>query len=48
VPDITVTGALGIVQHLLNTPVTGGYYTPAMLMGPAYVLTLPGVRRVAP
>ncbi len=44
--DLTVTGALGIVQHLLNTPVTGGFYTPAMLMGADYVLTLPGVRRL--
>ncbi len=46
--DLTVTGALGIVQHLLRTGVAGGYYTPAMLMGADYVLTLPGVRRIAP
>ncbi|MEO7387328.1 MAG: NAD(P)H-binding protein [Gammaproteobacteria bacterium] len=45
--DLTVSGALGIVQHLLGTRVTGGYYTPAVLMGPGYVLTLPGVRQVA-
>ncbi|MDP2322782.1 MAG: saccharopine dehydrogenase NADP-binding domain-containing protein [Gammaproteobacteria bacterium] len=45
--DLTVTGALGIVEHLMRTPVPGGYYTPAMLMGPDYVLTLPGVQRVA-
>ena len=44
--DLTVTGALGIVQHLLNTAVPGGFYTPAMLMGADYVLTLPGVRRL--
>lgn len=43
--DLTVTGALGIVQHLLSAPVPGGYYTPAMLMGADYVLALPGVRR---
>jgi short subunit dehydrogenase-like uncharacterized protein len=44
--DLTVTGALGIVQHLLSASVPGGYYTPAMLMGADYVLSLPGVRRV--
>jgi short subunit dehydrogenase-like uncharacterized protein len=44
--DLTVTGALGIVQHLLSTAVPGGFYTPAMLMGADYVLTLPGTRRV--
>jgi len=44
--DLTVTAALGIVQHLLQNPVPGGYYTPAMLMGTEYVLTLPGVRRI--
>jgi short subunit dehydrogenase-like uncharacterized protein len=26
--DLTVTGALGIVEHLLHGPVAGGYYTP--------------------
>ncbi|MEQ1803106.1 MAG: hypothetical protein ABL989_14355 [Gammaproteobacteria bacterium] len=44
--DLTVTGALGIVQHLLGAEVPGGYYTPAMLMGADYVLSLPDVRVV--
>jgi len=44
--DLTVTAALGIVQHLLTSRVPGGYVTPAMLMGSEYVLTLPGVRRI--
>lgn len=44
--DLTVTAALGIVQHLLNTQVPGGFFTPAMLMGADYVLGLPGVRRI--
>ena len=44
--DLTVTGALGIVAHLLKNAVPGGYYTPSMLMGAEYVLSLPGVRRV--
>jgi len=42
---LTVTAALGIVEHLLRTAApAGGYYTPSMLMGADYVLTLPGVR----
>lgn len=45
--DLTVTAALGIVGHLLNHTVPGGYYTPAMLMGPEYVLQLPGVEVTA-
>jgi short subunit dehydrogenase-like uncharacterized protein len=44
--DLTVTGALGIVEHLLGNQVAGGYYTPAMLMGANYVLTLAGVQRL--
>jgi short subunit dehydrogenase-like uncharacterized protein len=44
--DLTVTGALGIVRRLLGSEVPGGYYTPAMLMGADYVLSLPGVRVV--
>ena len=43
--DLTVTAALGIVQRLLGAEVPGGYYTPAMLMGADYALTLPGVKR---
>ena len=41
--DITVTAALGIVEKLLHDAPAGGYYTPSRLMGPQYVLTLPGV-----
>ena len=44
--DLTVTGALGIVARLLEGPAAGGYHTPAGLMGPGYVLTLPGVVRL--
>lgn len=40
---ITVTAALGIVEHLLQRQVPPGYYTPSLLMGPEYVLSLPGV-----
>lgn len=43
--DITVTAALGIVAHLMHSTVPGGYYTPSLLMGPDYVLGLPGVSR---
>ena len=44
--DLTVTAALGIVQRLLGAELPGGYYTPAMLMGADYVLSLPGVKAV--
>jgi short subunit dehydrogenase-like uncharacterized protein len=43
--ELTVTAALGIVERLLNgDKPEGGYYTPSMLMGPDYVLSLSGVR----
>ena len=42
--ELTVTAGLGIVQKLLGVArPPGGYYTPSMLMGADYVLTLPGV-----
>jgi short subunit dehydrogenase-like uncharacterized protein len=41
--ELTVSAALGIVQRLLGAELPGAYYTPAMLMGADYVLTLPGV-----
>lgn len=42
--ELTVTAGLGIVQKLLGMErPPGGYYTPSMLMGSDYVLTLPGV-----
>lgn len=41
--DLTVTAGLGIVQHLLDNDVEGGYYTPSLLMGSAYATSLPGV-----
>jgi short subunit dehydrogenase-like uncharacterized protein len=42
--DLTVSAALGIVEHLLENAVEGGYYTPSLLMGSDYAATLPGVR----
>jgi short subunit dehydrogenase-like uncharacterized protein len=39
---ITVTGALGIVEHLLQHRPEGGTYTPSRLMGPDFVTKLPG------
>ncbi len=43
--ELTVTASLGIVQRLLEgEKPTGGYYTPSMLMGPEYVLSLPDVK----
>jgi short subunit dehydrogenase-like uncharacterized protein len=45
--ELTVTASLGIVQRLLEgEKPAGGYYTPSMLMGPEYVLSLPGVKMV--
>ena len=41
--ELTVTAALGIVSHLLEADVEGGYYTPSLLMGSGYAETLPGV-----
>jgi short subunit dehydrogenase-like uncharacterized protein len=41
--DVTVTAALGIVEHLLANDVEGGYYTPSLLMGAGYAASLPGV-----
>lgn len=41
--DLTVIASLGIVQHLLENDVEGGYYTPSLLMGPGYAASLPGV-----
>ncbi len=43
----TVIAALGIVQHLLHGTDASGYRTPSQLMGPEYVLSLPGVTAVA-
>ena len=40
---LTVHSALGIVDHVLRTPMPGGYYTPSQLVGADFVLKLPGV-----
>ena len=45
--ELTVTASLGIVQRLVEGErPAGGYYTPSMLMGPEYVLSLPDVKMV--
>jgi len=41
--DLTVTAGLGIVSHLLENEVEGGYYTPSLLMGADFAASLPGV-----
>jgi short subunit dehydrogenase-like uncharacterized protein len=44
--ELTVSAALGIVEHLSAArKIAGGYYTPSLLMGPDYILRLPGVTR---
>ena len=40
---LTASAALGIVKRVLDAAPAGGYYTPSQLMGPEYVLGLPGV-----
>lgn len=42
--DVTVTASLGIVEHLLESDVEGGFYTPSLLMGADYATSLPGVK----
>jgi short subunit dehydrogenase-like uncharacterized protein len=45
--DLTVTASLGIAEHLLGrSDVPGGYYTPSLLLGADYVLTLPDTQLV--
>ena len=39
---LTVTAALGVVEHLLRDHPQGGTYTPAKLVGPDFVTKLPG------
>jgi short subunit dehydrogenase-like uncharacterized protein len=41
--DFTVSASLGLVQHVLENPVEGGFYTPSLLMGSGYAESLPGV-----
>jgi len=41
--DVTVTASLGIVAHLLENEVEGGFYTPSLLMGAGYAESLPGI-----
>ena len=40
--DVTVYGALAVVEGLLANAPAGGYYTPAQLLGAGLVETLPG------
>ncbi|MBK6726556.1 MAG: saccharopine dehydrogenase NADP-binding domain-containing protein [Xanthomonadales bacterium] len=42
--DLTAHSALGILSHVLEHRPAGGYYTPSQLVGPEFVLGLPGVR----
>lgn len=41
--DVTVMASLGIVEHLLQTEVEGGFYTPSLLLGAGYAQSLPGI-----
>lgn len=44
--SLTVTGALAVVEHLLETKTEGGYYTPSRLMGAELASRLPGSGRL--
>jgi short subunit dehydrogenase-like uncharacterized protein len=41
--DVTVIASLGIVEYLLENDVEGGFYTPSLLMGADYAVSLPGI-----
>ncbi len=41
--DVTVSASLGMVGHLLDADVEGGYYTPSLLAGAGYAESLPGI-----
>lgn len=43
---LTATASVGMVRAALEGGRPGGYYTPSMLMGARYVLSLPGVNLV--
>lgn len=40
--NLTISGALTVVRYLMMNQVTGGAYTPAMLMGAELITILPG------
>jgi short subunit dehydrogenase-like uncharacterized protein len=40
--SVTVTGALAVIEHLLQNAPAGGAYTPARLAGADLVTRLPG------
>lgn len=44
---VTVTSAIGVVEHLVQNRPSGGTYTPAQLMGADYVTKLPGSSAIA-
>ncbi len=44
--DLTITGALAVVEHVLTQQPAGGFYTPAKLCGADLVTRLPGSGRL--
>ena len=45
--SLTVSGALAVVEYLMQRQVQGGAYTPATLVGPDLVVKLPGSGNLA-
>lgn len=41
--DLTANAALGVVRHVLDNEVEGGYFTPSLLLGSGFAETLQGV-----
>jgi short subunit dehydrogenase-like uncharacterized protein len=39
---VTVHASLAILSHILNKPELAGFFTPAKLMGPRFIESLPG------
>jgi len=40
--SLTISGALAVIEHVMQRQVQGGVYTPATLVGPDLVVQLPG------
>jgi short subunit dehydrogenase-like uncharacterized protein len=40
--SLTVMTALAAVERILNTPLAGGFLTPALAFGPDFITTFPG------
>lgn len=44
--EITKTGSIAMVKHLLENKTASGYATPSQLMGPSFICQLPGSGKI--